>query len=272
MLKQLRPSPLDQAAGGASRAPGSIELSVRSVSKAFAGVRAVRDVSFEVKTAEIVGLIGPNGAGKTTLFNCLTGFMLVDSGEVWFRDVRIDHWRPHRIARLGVVRTFQNIRMFPDLTPLESLLVAQYTQHRAGFASAVLSLPSHRSAMRTMHDRAEEILQLLGLDGVARKTCKELTLLEQRKLELGRAMAANPRLLLLDEVSAGATAAESAELMEVIRGIHAKGTAILLIEHNVKFVMGLAHRVAVLNFGELVASGTPIEIQGNELVRQIYLG
>ena len=251
---------------------GEADLRVDRVSKRFAGVQALREVSCRVGRNEIAGLIGPNGAGKTTLFNCLTGFMPIDAGEIWHRSTRLDGSRPEKIAALGLIRTFQNIRMFRDLTPFESLLVAQHVRYASQPIQAVLGLRRFRRTMSTVYDRADEILELVTLNDARRKKCKELTLLQQRKLELGRALAAGPTVLLLDEVSAGATAGEARELVEVILGIRESGTTILVIEHNVAFVMALADRLTVLNFGEVIAEGPPEAIRENALVKEIYLG
>ena len=250
----------------------TVDLRTTEVAKAFAGVQALRGVSCEVGRGEIVGLIGPNGAGKTTLFNCITGFLRIDSGAIWLGEERIDDWTTHRIGQVGAVRTFQNIRMFPDLTAFESIVVAQHARGKGGLASAVLTPWRHRKSLSRMFDKADEILETLGLSDVRRKLCSELTLLQQRKLELGRAIAAEPTVLLLDEPSAGATASEAEELMEVVSEINGRGMSVLLIEHNMPFVIGLASRITVMNFGEIVATGTAEEIRSDALVHRIYLG
>ena len=250
----------------------TVDLRATRVAKAFAGVQALRGVSCEVGRGEIVGLIGPNGAGKTTLFNCLTGFLRIDAGEIWLGGERIDAWNTHRIAQVGVVRTFQNIRMFPDLTAFESVVVAQHAREKGGLASAVVTPWRHRRRLSHMFDKADDILDRLGLSNVRRKLTSDLTLLQQRKLELGRAIAAEPTVLLLDEPSAGATASEAEELMEVVSEINGRGMSVLLIEHNMPFVIGLARRITVMNFGEIVATGTADEIRSNPLVQKIYLG
>lgn len=242
-----------------------------NVTKSFGGVRALKGVNMEVPERQVVSLIGPNGAGKTTLFNYITGF-LDGEGEVWFRDQRIDGWKPNQIAQIGLIRTFQSIRMFAGLTVLESVLVAQYAARRMdgirGRLRNVRWLTSREAGVK----EAEEILTWLGLAHQRHRRCTDLPFLAQRKLEVARAIACHPSLLLLDEPSAGATRAESAEIMGVVARLAEVGTTILLIEHNVPFVMGLSSEIWVMNFGEIVAHGTPEEIRGNPVVREIYLG
>jgi branched-chain amino acid transport system ATP-binding protein len=242
------------------------------VSRRFGGLQALNDVSFVVPRGGIVGLIGPNGAGKTTLFNCISGFLRPDSGEVWLEEERLDRKSPPQVARAGVVRTFQSIRMFPGLTVFESLMAAQHAQYRAGVLAATLRLPRHRREMAEMAERAHDIMALLRLTEQRDVLCAQLPLLAQRKVEVARAVLAGPRLLLLDEPSAGATQGESEELSAVVRHFHEAGMSILLIEHNVPFVTGLVDWIEVLNFGEVVASGPPSEIVANEVVAEIYLG
>jgi branched-chain amino acid transport system ATP-binding protein len=247
-------------------------LECRAVTKQFGGLRALHDVSFDVRDGSIVGLIGPNGAGKTTLFNCISGFLRPDGGEVLLEGAPLGHRTADQVARAGVVRTFQSVRMFPGLTVLESLLAAQYTRYGAGALSAVLRLPRHRREMREMRDAAMAALQLLGLAGLANAVCDAQPLLTQRKIELARAIVTRPRLLLLDEPSAGATPRESQELADVIRHLNSEGLSVLLIEHNVPFITGLADWVEVLHFGEIVASCNPAEVSHNPVVAEIYLG
>jgi branched-chain amino acid transport system ATP-binding protein len=246
-------------------------LRVADVAKSFAGVRALQGVSFDVEDHAIVGLIGPNGAGKTTLFNCITGFLEPDTGEVWFGGGRVDGAAPHRIARMGLVRTFQSIRMFSGMTVFESILVAQHAARTNGGGvlrrGASKVLPSASQA-----GRAAEVVDLLGLSAVQNRRCVDLPLLTQRKIEVARAVACRPRMVLLDEPSAGATAAETRELIDVIHALRERGMTVLVIEHNVPFVMGVADSIVVLNFGEVAAVGTPEAIASNEIVREIYLG
>jgi ABC-type branched-subunit amino acid transport system ATPase component len=258
------------AASGAAPAPALLRC--EGVSKAFGGISALSDVSFAVPDGAMVGLIGPNGAGKTTLFNCISGFASPDAGAVLFDGRPIDGRGPQAIAREGIVRTFQTIRMFPGLTVYESLLAAQCARYRAGVVAGVLRLPRHRREMAAMRDDALDMMGLLGLAEHADAVCERLPLLAQRKVELARAALARPRLLLLDEPSAGATPAESEDLAEVVRRLHDDGITILLIEHDVPFVAGLVSAVHVLNFGELIASGPPDAVLGDDVVAEIYLG
>jgi branched-chain amino acid transport system ATP-binding protein len=235
-------------------------LDVRAVSKAYGGVRAVVDVSFSLREGEVLALIGPNGAGKTTLFNCLTGFARPDSGEVHFAGRRIDRLAPFQVARRGLVRTFQSIRMFSGLTVYESLLVAP-----CGNAGWTLS---RRPARR----RAEELVSRLNLGAVANRACTELPLLAQRKIEVARALMVEPRAVLLDEPTAGATVGERQELTELIGELRSSGVTLMVIEHNVPFVMDVSDTVVVLDFGKVVAAGTPVQVAENPVVQEIYLG
>jgi branched-chain amino acid transport system ATP-binding protein len=256
--------------GGTRSGGGLPALSCRSVSLAFGGLAALRRVTCDIGAGSITAIIGPNGAGKTTLFNCITGFARPDAGEIWFRGRRIDREPSYRIARLGVVRTFQNIRMFQGLTVFESVLVG------AAAVRAVRRPPAHAGARGGEPRRSEEdaaaALALLGLEDHADRRCTDLPLLLQRKIELARAIATRPEVVLLDEPSAGAAPGEREALMAAIRTLRDAGTTVVVIEHNVPFVMGLSDRVIVLNFGEVVASGPPGDVAANPVVQEIYLG
>jgi branched-chain amino acid transport system ATP-binding protein len=233
-------------------------LEVTQVSKRFGGLAALTDVSFALEPTNVVAVIGPNGAGKTTLFNCLTGFLRPDAGTVWFSGQRIDRWPPHRTASHGLVRTFQNIRMFVGLTVYESLLASVPTGDRR----------SHRSVVSD----AVQIVERLGLDAVADRPCQDLPLLAQRMVEVGRALMTRPSTLLLDEPTAGATVGEREVLARLIADLQAGGVSLLLIEHNVPFVMSVSTHVVVMHFGKVVADGTPEAIAADPVVREIYLG
>jgi ABC-type branched-subunit amino acid transport system ATPase component len=242
------------------------------VSIAFGGVQALKDVSLNVPRGQIVSLIGPNGAGKTTLFNCISGFLRPERGEIWFAGERIDGQPPHRIARRGLVRTFQSIRMFEDFTVLESVLAAQFARRDEALRGwGGRSLEYLRRSSGSV-DEARESLRLLGLEGVQDRRCTDLPLLGQRKVEVARAIARRPAMVLFDEPSAGATRSEAAELMKVIETLHDRQVTVFLIEHNVPFVMGVSESIWVMDFGEIVAQGTPAEIQSHDVVREIYLG
>jgi len=250
--------PSDLPAAAPAPAPaGAALLEVRGVSKAFGGVSANADVSFVVPKGTVTALIGPNGAGKTTLFNAMTGFGPPDSGTVRFDGVEVQRLAPHRIARLGMVRTFQSIRMLGELTVFESLLVAR---------------PRGGGGWRHRRARAAEVLHRLGLGAVADRPCRDLPLLAQRKVEVARALMCEPALILLDEPTAGATVTERDQLADLIGELRAAGTTVVVIEHNVPFVMKVSDQIVVLNFGRLVAVGSPAEVAADPVVQEIYLG
>lgn len=242
-------------ASAAPASSGAALLSVRGVSKAFGGVAANADISFDVAAGTVTALIGPNGAGKTTLFNAMTGFGPPDSGTVSFEGREVHRMKPHRIARLGMVRTFQSIKMLGGLTVYESLLV-----------------PHQRTSAREMARRADRVMERMGLTAFADRVCTTLPLLAQRKIEVARALMCLPKLVLLDEPTAGATVSERQELADVIAELRAGGTTVMVIEHNVPFVMAVSDRIVVLDFGKVVASGTPGEILDDPVVQEIYLG
>jgi ABC-type branched-subunit amino acid transport system ATPase component len=233
-------------------------LEVQRVSKRFGGLAALSDVSFSVEHASVLAVIGPNGAGKTTLFNCLTGFLRPDSGSVHFDGQRIDRWPPHRAASRGLVRTFQNIRMFPGLTVYESLLASVPT--------------SDRRSQRAVVADALQIIDRLQLAPLADRVCQDLPLLAQRTVEVGRALMTRPKAMLLDEPTAGATTGEREVLAGLIGDLSASGVSVVLIEHNVPFVMSVSAQVVVMHFGKVVARGAPESVGADPVVREIYLG
>lgn len=236
---------------------GTTLLDVRGVTKTFGGVTAVDDVTFEVAEATVTALIGPNGAGKTTLFNAMTGFGRPDRGTVTFDGTAVQGLTPHRVARLGMVRTFQSIRMLGGLTVYESLLVAR---------------PRQRATAGARRARARTVLDRLGLAELADRVCDSLPLLAQRKVEVARALMCEPRLVLLDEPTAGATVAERDELAVIIGELRAAGTTVVVIEHNVPFVMAVSDHIVVLDFGQVVAAGAPADVAADPVVQEIYLG
>ncbi|MDE0106658.1 MAG: ABC transporter ATP-binding protein [Bryobacterales bacterium] len=255
------------------------DLRIAGLSKAFAGLRALTDVSFTVGAGQLVGLIGPNGAGKTTVFNCITGLIPPDTGTVFLGDVPIHGRRPEEVARFGVVRTFQNIRMFPKLTVFESFLAPQYLAgshtRREGRYLETAGVRHRRGERRSRKQRvavAEEMMELLSLQDVANRRSGELGLLIQRKIELGRALLATPRVLLLDEPSAGATAKEARELKAIVETLPQAGISILIVEHNIPFIMDLATEIVALDFGRVIAIGSPDAIRNDPQVRAVYLG
>lgn len=232
-------------------------LELHNIGKNFGGLRALHDISLTLNRGEILGIIGPNGAGKTTLFNILSGFLKPDSGRVLFRDKSLARLKPHQICRLGMVCTFQIVRPFLDLTVLDNVAVA-----------ALNRCPSMAEAEK----KAREVLRFMGLEEKQDALAGELNLPGRKKLELARAVATEPELLLLDEVMAGINPRETDALIELVREIHRRGTTILLIEHVMRGVMALSQKIVVINFGEKIAMGPPQEVIRNRLVVQAYLG
>jgi branched-chain amino acid transport system ATP-binding protein len=246
----------------------------RAVSKRFAGVVALEDVSLDVHAGEVAALIGPNGAGKTTLFNCITGALHPDQGEIWLGGTRIERSRSVRIARMGLARTFQNLRMFKGLTAYESVLAASGGRRRLLESGGSDLAPRPAYAFPSdRRGRALAALKLVALEDRADLEVSRLGLVEQRRLEIARALALQPRVLLLDEPAAGTTPREALDLVDLIRSLNQRvGLTVLLIEHTMAFVMECADRIHVLYFGQLMTSGTPAEILADEAVRSAYLG
>jgi branched-chain amino acid transport system ATP-binding protein len=248
-------------------------LEIDGLSKVFGGLMALCDVSFQVKKGEIFGLIGPNGAGKTTLFNMLTGLSTATKGEVRFQGQTIGGLKPERIAMLGVARTFQNIRLFNGLPVLDNVKIPQHAGARTGFWAGLCNTGASRSEEREITARAKELLELVGLAGSAEQLAGSLPYGDRRRLEIARALALNPKLLLLDEPAAGMNPAEKLALSEFIRQIRDRfELTVLFIEHNVPMVMGLCQRIAVLNFGQCIAVGSPETVQSDPGVIEAYLG
>ncbi len=242
-----------------------------SVTKRFGGLTAVNDVSLSVDEGEVVGLIGPNGAGKTTFFNCLTGMESPTAGTVTFRGQQLPG-RPDLITRAGVARTFQNIRLFPNMTATENVMVGRHTRTKAGVLSAVGRGPRYRREERESEQAARELLTFVGLGRIRDELAKSLPYGDQRRLEIARALATDPGLLLLDEPTAGMNPNETAAARELVRAVQGRGIAVILIEHDMRFVFGLCDRVAVLVQGEKLVEGTPDEVQSDERVIAAYLG
>ena len=246
-------------------------LDASGVTMRFGGLTAVRDVDLQVHTGEILGLIGPNGAGKTTFFNCLTGLYIPTEGVVRYRGTVLPH-RSHLVTQAGIARTFQNIRLFANMTVLENVLVGRHTRTSEGLFSALLRGPRFRRAERESEDRAMELLRFTGLEDKREHLARNLPYGEQRKLEIARALASEPGLLLLDEPTAGMTAGETTATRELVLAIRQQGTAVLVIEHDMRFIFNLCDRVAVLVQGEKLVEGTPETVQNDERVIAAYLG
>jgi branched-chain amino acid transport system ATP-binding protein len=248
-------------------------LSVDEISVHFGGVRAVDGVTFTLQSGQIHGLIGPNGAGKTTIFNCITGFYHPTHGSIRFQDRHITHLRPDQIARLGIARTFQNVQLFRGMSALDNILVAMHSAMRTGIVTEALALPFVRRQERLVHDKALAIMDSLGLAAIQQQAAGNLPLGLQKRLELARALALDPQLLLLDEPAAGLNTSETHELAQRLCNIRERfQLTILLVEHDMGLVMNLCDTITVLNFGQKIAEGTPCEVQHNSEVIKAYLG
>ncbi|MGB9790097.1 MAG: ABC transporter ATP-binding protein [Thermotoga caldifontis] len=250
-------------------------LELKNVTKRFGGLTAVDRFTGYVKNGELLGLIGPNGAGKTTLFNLITGMYEPDEGEILFSGHRLNGLKPHQVTRLGIARTFQNIRLFSDMSVLENVMVAQHCKLRSTLSmfSFVFKTPSALKFERQVRMRSEKLLEKVGLLHLASEKASALPYGLQRKLEIARALATEPKLLLLDEPAAGMNPQETSELMVFIKTIRDEfNLSIIVIEHDMKVIMGICERIYVMDYGKLIAEGTPKEIQSNPLVIKAYLG
>ena len=256
---------------GTAGAVGTSVLEARGVTMRFGGLTAVDSVDLSVGDKEIVGLIGPNGAGKTTFFNCLTGLYVPTAGEVRYKGAVLPS-KPYRVTQAGIARTFQNIRLFANMTVLENVMVGRHSRSKEGLFSALGRGPRYRAAERDARDNARELLDFLGIGRHAGSLARNLPYGDQRKLEIARAMASDPGLILLDEPTAGMNPQETRATQEVVFRIRERGLAVVVIEHDMRFIFGLCDRVAVLVQGRKLVEGTPAEVRADERVIAAYLG
>jgi branched-chain amino acid transport system ATP-binding protein len=247
-------------------------LEVDDVTITFGGVTALDRVTFDIKEGEILGLIGPNGAGKTTCFNVMTGVYQATSGAIRFDGTVLRKLKRHQITKLGMARTFQNIRLFSSMTALENVMVGADANSKVGLLNALFRTPLHRRTEADSERLALELLEFVGVGGRGDELARNLSYGDQRRLEIARAMATRPKLLCLDEPAAGFNPAEKQRLMELIRAVRDQGITVLLIEHDMRLVMGVTDRIVVLEFGRKIAEGAPAEIRDNPAVIAAYLG
>jgi branched-chain amino acid transport system ATP-binding protein len=247
-------------------------LSVKDVSKRFGGLQALSGVNVEIERGQIYGLIGPNGAGKTTFFNVITGLYTPDTGSFTLNGNPYVPTEVHKVAEAGIARTFQNIRLFGAMSAIENVMVGRHVRTKAGVFSSVFRTSSMKQEEKAIRDRAMELLEYVGIAKYAQFPSKNLSYGDQRRLEIARALATDPHLLALDEPAAGMNATEKVQLRQLLEHISKDGKTILLIEHDVKLVMGLCNRVTVLDYGKPIAVGSPTEVQSNPAVVEAYLG
>jgi branched-chain amino acid transport system ATP-binding protein len=247
-------------------------LEVEGLTRHFGGVAAVKEISFKLKKSEIFALIGPNGAGKTTVFNLITGMLAPDAGSLVFEGMSLAGLKPHQIAAAGITRTFQNLQLFGGMTVLENIMAGAHLKGRTGFLKALAAWPGSAREEKKIRQEALALLKEVGLAGLADLPAAALPFGRQRLLEVARALASGPRLVLLDEPAAGLNSTETKELADYLKRLREEGKSMVLVEHDMETVMEVADRIMVLNFGEVIALGTPAEIQANPEVIKAYLG
>jgi branched-chain amino acid transport system ATP-binding protein len=247
-------------------------LKLSNVTIKFGGLTAVNNLDLEVEKSSIFGLIGPNGAGKTTAFNIISGVYKPTDGQITFKDKRIEGLEQYKITNLGIARTYQNLNLFKTMTVLENVMVGRHTRSQAGLFSSIAGTPAQAKEEKEIHEKSIEILDFMGLANIADSIASSLSYGEQKKLEICRALASEPELLLLDEPAAGMNMKEKGNLKELIQKINEMGITILIVEHDMKLVMGICHSICVLNYGKRIACGEPGHIQKNPGVIEAYLG